>query len=204
MGHRRDPGGGVAYRNTASDILASVGAVAAGAAGGRRDHNKRLGFPATMRDEALLRTCRSSGSAFWPCLFEKDRKRGTADRVGDDTQPAAAADVWRLLESADAAGHFRCCGRFRCLPLLSPIGLAAHDDDSSTMKGFGRVSQVGVGAARNSRVQVDGVQDRTAPACHRAIDGTDIAKRTPTVKIADEIATATRRANTIAELVRRQ
>lgn len=218
VGHRRGPapGGGVLPQHR-DPYPGRSGRRRVGVAGGRRDHNKRLGFPATVRDEALsLRDLLKFEFLFsGRAQFEKDLANEVLliGSVVDTSKPAAAADVWRLLESADVLLAHLVLRPFLDAYHIVADRLAAHEDDSFDEEGFlAECLQVGkqwelqrnIASAESRSMELFKTALRLAR--HRELvdgaDATDIAKRRQ--QFADEIATATRRVNTIAELARRQ
>ncbi|CFC46559.1 glycerol-3-phosphate acyltransferase [Mycobacterium tuberculosis] len=173
--------------------------------------------PATVRDEALsLRDLLKFEFLFsGRAQFEKDLANEVLliGSVVDTSKPAAAADVWRLLESADVLLAHLVLRPFLDAYHIVADRLAAHEDDSFDEEGFlAECLQVGkqwelqrnIASAESRSMELFKTALRLAR--HRELvdgaDATDIAKRRQ--QFADEIATATRRVNTIAELARRQ
>lgn len=205
------------YRNTAIHILVdrAVAELALLAAGETTTNGSVS--PATVRDEALsLRDLLKFEFLFsGRAQFEKDLANEVLliGSVVDTSKPAAAADVWRLLESADVLLAHLVLRPFLDAYHIVADRLAAHEDDSFDEEGFlAECLQVGkqwelqrnIASAESRSMELFKTALRLAR--HRELvdgaDATDIAKRRQ--QFADEIATATRRVNTIAELARRQ
>lgn len=205
------------YRNTAIHILVdrAVAELALLAAAETRTNGSVS--PATVRDEALsLRDLLKFEFLFsGRAQFEKDLANEVLliGSVVDTSKPAAAADVWRLLESADVLLAHLVLRPFLDAYHIVADRLAAHEDDSFDEEGFlAECLQVGkqwelqrnIASAESRSMELFKTALRLAR--HRELvdgaDATDIAKRRQ--QFADEIATATRRVNTIAELARRQ
>lgn len=205
------------YRNTAIHILVDrAGAELALLAAAETTTNGSVS-PATVRDEALsLRDLLKFEFLFsGRAQFEKDLANEVLliGSVVDTSKPAAAADVWRLLESADVLLAHLVLRPFLDAYHIVADRLAAHEDDSFDEEGFlAECLQVGkqwelqrnIASAESRSMELFKTALRLAR--HRELvdgaDATDIAKRRQ--QFADEIATATRRVNTIAELARRQ
>lgn len=205
------------YRNTAIHILVdrAVAELALLAAAATTTNGSVS--PATVRDEALsLRDLLKFEFLFsGRAQFEKDLANEVLliGSVVDTSKPAAAADVWRLLESADVLLAHLVLRPFLDAYHIVADRLAAHEDDSFDEEGFlAECLQVGkqwelqrnIASAESRSMELFKTALRLAR--HRELvdgaDATDIAKRRQ--QFADEIATATRRVNTIAELARRQ
>jgi glycerol-3-phosphate O-acyltransferase len=206
------------YRNTAIHILvdraiAEMALLAAAEdAAGSADGTV---LPATVRDEALrLRELLKFEFLFSArAQFEKD----LADEVRligpveDTTKSAAAAEVRQLLESADLLLAHLVLRPFLDAYHIVADRLAAHEDESFDEEAFlAECLQVGkqwelqrrIASAESRSMELFKTALRLAR--HRelveALEYPDIAERRR--EFADEIATAIRRVNTIAELAR--
>jgi glycerol-3-phosphate O-acyltransferase len=208
------------YRNTAIHILVdraiaemALLAAAEDATGSADD----AVLPATVRDEALrLRELLKFEFLFSArAQFEKD----LADEVRligpveDTTKSAAASEVRRLLESADLLLAHLVLRPFLDAYHIVADRLAAHEDESFDEDAFlAECLQVGkqwelqrrIASAESRSMELFKTALRLAR--HRElVDGSenpDIAERRR--EFADEIATAIRRVNTIAELARKR
>jgi glycerol-3-phosphate O-acyltransferase len=208
------------YRNTAIHILvdraiAEMALLAAAEdATGSADGAV---LPATVRDEALrLRELLKFEFLFSArAQFEKD----LADEVRligpveDTTKSAAASEVRRLLESADLLLAHLVLRPFLDAYHIVADRLAAHEDEAFDEDAFlAECLQVGkqwelqrrIASAESRSMELFKTALRLAR--HRElVDGSenpDIAERRR--EFADEIATAIRRVNTIAELARKR
>jgi glycerol-3-phosphate O-acyltransferase len=208
------------YRNTAIHILVdraiaemALLAAAEDATGSADD----AVLPATVRDEALrLRELLKFEFLFSArAQFEKD----LADEVRligpveDTTKSAAASEVRRLLESADLLLAHLVLRPFLDAYHIVADRLAAHEDEAFDEDAFlAECLQVGkqwelqrrIASAESRSMELFKTALRLAR--HRElVDGSenpDIAERRR--EFADEIATAIRRVNTIAELARKR
>lgn len=205
------------YRNTAIHILVDRAVAELALLAAAETTINGSVSPATVRDEALsLRDLLKFEFLFsGRAQFEKDLANEVLliGSVVDTSKPAAAADVWRLLESADVLLAHLVLRPFLDAYHIVADRLAAHEDDSFDEEGFlAECLQVGkqwelqrnIASAESRSMELFKTALRLAR--HRELvdgaDATDIAKRRQ--QFADEIATATRRVNTIAELARRQ
>lgn len=205
------------YRNTAIHILVDRAFAELALLAAAETTTNGSVSPATVRDEALsLRDLLKFEFLFsGRAQFEKDLANEVLliGSVVDTSKPAAAADVWRLLESADVLLAHLVLRPFLDAYHIVADRLAAHEDDSFDEEGFlAECLQVGkqwelqrnIASAESRSMELFKTALRLAR--HRELvdgaDATDIAKRRQ--QFADEIATATRRVNTIAELARRQ
>lgn len=205
------------YRNTAIHILVDRAVSELALLAAAETTTNGSVSPATVRDEALsLRDLLKFEFLFsGRAQFEKDLANEVLliGSVVDTSKPAAAADVWRLLESADVLLAHLVLRPFLDAYHIVADRLAAHEDDSFDEEGFlAECLQVGkqwelqrnIASAESRSMELFKTALRLAR--HRELvdgaDATDIAKRRQ--QFADEIATATRRVNTIAELARRQ
>lgn len=205
------------YRNTAIHILVDRAVAELALLTAAETTTNGSVSPATVRDEALsLRDLLKFEFLFsGRAQFEKDLANEVLliGSVVDTSKPAAAADVWRLLESADVLLAHLVLRPFLDAYHIVADRLAAHEDDSFDEEGFlAECLQVGkqwelqrnIASAESRSMELFKTALRLAR--HRELvdgaDATDIAKRRQ--QFADEIATATRRVNTIAELARRQ
>lgn len=205
------------YRNTAIHILVDRAVAELELLAAAETTTNGSVSPATVRDEALsLRDLLKFEFLFsGRAQFEKDLANEVLliGSVVDTSKPAAAADVWRLLESADVLLAHLVLRPFLDAYHIVADRLAAHEDDSFDEEGFlAECLQVGkqwelqrnIASAESRSMELFKTALRLAR--HRELvdgaDATDIAKRRQ--QFADEIATATRRVNTIAELARRQ
>ncbi|CNV69680.1 glycerol-3-phosphate acyltransferase [Mycobacterium tuberculosis] len=205
------------YRNTAIHILVDRAVAELALLAAAETTTNGSVSPATVRDEALsLRDLLKFEFLFsGRAQFEKDLANEVLliGSVVDTPKPAAAADVWRLLESADVLLAPLVLRPFLDAYHIVADRLAAHEDDSFDEEGFlAECLQVGkqwelqrnIASAESRSMELFKTALRLAR--HRELvdgaDATDIAKRRQ--QFADEIATATRRVNTIAELARRQ
>lgn len=205
------------YRNTAIHILVDRAVAELALLAAAETTTNGSVSPATVRDEALsLRDLLKFEFLFsGRAQFEKDLANEVLliGSVVDTSKPAAAADAWRLLESADVLLAHLVLRPFLDAYHIVADRLAAHEDDSFDEEGFlAECLQVGkqwelqrnIASAESRSMELFKTALRLAR--HRELvdgaDATDIAKRRQ--QFADEIATATRRVNTIAELARRQ
>ncbi|MBC9075503.1 lysophospholipid acyltransferase [Mycobacterium canetti] len=205
------------YRNTAIHILVDRAVAEMALLAAAETTTNDSVSPATVRDEALsLRDLLKFEFLFsGRAQFEKDLANEVLliGPVADTSKPAAAADVWRLLESADVLLAHLVLRPFLDAYHIVADRLAAHEDDSFDEEGFlAECLQVGkqwelqrnIASAESRSMELFKTALRLAR--HRELvdgaDATDIAKRRQ--QFANEIATATRRVNTIAELARRQ
>lgn len=205
------------YRNTAIHILVDRAVAELALLAAAETTTNGSVSPATVRDEALsLRDLLKFEFLFsGRAQFEKDLANEVLliGSVVDTSKPAAAADVWRLLESADVLLAHLVLRPFLDAYHIVADRLAAHEDDSFDEEGFlAECLQVGkqwelqrnIASAESRSMELFKTALRLAR--HRELvdgaDAMDIAKRRQ--QFADEIATATRRVNTIAELARRQ
>ncbi|CCK59626.1 lysophospholipid acyltransferase [Mycobacterium canetti] len=205
------------YRNTAIHILVDRAVAEMALLAAAETATNDSVSPATVRDEALsLRDLLKFEFLFsGRAQFEKDLANEVLliGPVADTSKPAAAADVWRLLESADVLLAHLVLRPFLDAYHIVADRLAAHEDDSFDEEGFlAECLQVGkqwelqrnIASAESRSMELFKTALRLAR--HRELvdgaDATDIAKRRQ--QFANEIATATRRVNTIAELARRQ
>ncbi|CCK63698.1 lysophospholipid acyltransferase [Mycobacterium canetti] len=205
------------YRNTAIHILVDRAVAEMALLAAAETAGSDTVSPASVRDEALsIRDLLKFEFLFsGRAEFEKD----LADEVlligpvADTSKPAAAADVWRLLESADVLLAHLVLRPFLDAYHIVANRLAAHEDDSFDEEAFlAECLQVGkqwelqrnIASAESRSMELFKTALRLAR--HRELvdgaDAADVAKRRQ--QFADEIATATRRVNTIAELARRQ
>lgn len=205
------------YRNTAIHILVdrAVAELALLAAAGTTTNGSVS--PATVRDEALsLRDLLKFEFLFsGRAQFEKDLANEVLliGSVVDTSSPRPQPMCGACWNRPMCCWPTWCCGRFSMPTTLSPIGWPPMKTTLSTRKGFwpsvyrsassGSCSAISP-APSPGRWSCSRPHSRLAR--HRELvdgaDATDIAKRRQ--QFADEIATATRRVNTIAELARRQ
>ncbi len=212
------------YRNTAIHILvdraiaemallAAVETSATSATSATSENGSVL--PATVRDEALrLRELLKFEFLFSArAQFEKD----LADEVRligpveDTTKAADAADVRRLLESADLLLAHLVLRPFLDAYHIVADRLAAHEDESLDEDAF-LAECLEVGKQWELQRRIASAESRSMElfktalrlARHRELvdspDYENLAQRRR--QFADEIATATRRVNTIAEMAR--
>ena len=203
------------YRNTAIHILVDRAIAETALLAAAETSVDGSVLLATVRDEALrLRELLKFEFLFSArAQFEKD----LADEirligpVGDTTKSAAAADVRRLLESADLLLAHLVLRPFLDAYHIVADRLAAHEDESFDEGAFlAECLQVGkqwelqrrIASAETRSMELFKTALRLAR--HRELvdgfDYPDIAERRR--QFADEIATAIRRVNTIAELAR--
>ncbi len=174
--------------------------------------------PAMVRDEALrLRELLKFEFLFAArAQFEKEladeiRLIGPAEDPADTTKTYCAADVRRLLESADLLLAHLVLRPFLDAYHIVADRLAAHEDESFDEEAF-LAECLEVGKQWELQRRIASAESRSMElfktalrlARHRElVDSTgsaDIAKRRQ--QFADEVATATRRVNEIAELAR--
>jgi len=203
------------YRNTAIHILVDRAIAETALLAAAETSVDGSVLLTTVRDEALrLRELLKFEFLFSArAQFEKD----LADEirligpVGDTTKSAAAADVRRLLESADLLLAHLVLRPFLDAYHIVADRLAAHEDESFDEGAFlAECLQVGkqwelqrrIASAESRSMELFKTALRLAR--HRELvdgfDYPDIAERRR--QFADEIATAIRRVNTIAELAR--
>jgi glycerol-3-phosphate O-acyltransferase len=178
-------------------------------------------LPATVRDEALgLRELLKFEFLFSArAQFEKDladevRLIGPAKDPVDTTKSVAAADVRRLLESADLLLAHLVLRPFLDAYHIVADRLAAHEDETFDEQAF-LTECLQVGKQWELQHRIASAESRSMElfktalrlARHRELvdspaspDLRDIAQRRR--QFADEIATAIRRVNVIAELAR--
>ena len=209
------------YRNTAIHILVDRAiaetALLAAAENAETSVDGAV-LPATVRDEALgLRELLKFEFLFSArAQFEKDladevRLIGPAEDPVDTTKAAGAADVRRLLEQADLLLAHLVLRPFLDAYHIVADRLAAYEDESFDEKAFlAECLQVGkqwelqrrIASAESRSMELFKTALRLAR--HRELVGgfedPDIAQRRR--EFADEIATAIRRVNIIAELAR--
>lgn len=207
------------YRNTAIHILvdraiAELALLAAVEKASAKQENSSVS-PAMVRDEALrLRELLKFEFLFsGRAQFEKD----LADEVRligpveDTTKAVSAAEVQQLLESADLLLAHLVLRPFLDAYHIVADRLAAHEDESFDEEAF-LAECLEVGKQWELQRRIANAESRSMElfktalrlARHRElVDGPydgDIAQRRR--QFADEIATATRRVNTIADLAR--
>jgi glycerol-3-phosphate O-acyltransferase len=203
------------YRNTAIHILVDRAIAEMALLAATEDSPNGSVLPATVRDEALrLRELLKFEFLFSArAQFEKD----LADEVRligpveDPTKSAAAADVRRLLESADLLLAHLVFRPFLDAYHIVADRLAAQEDESFDEGAFlAECLQVGkqwelqrrIASAESRSMELFKTALRLAR--HRELVGggdlADVAQRRR--QFADEIATAIRRVNVIAEMVR--
>jgi glycerol-3-phosphate O-acyltransferase len=206
------------YRNTAIHILVdrAIAEMALLAASEIAESSESdLVAPATVVDEALrLRELLKFEFLFAArAQFEKElaAEIRLIGPVEDTTSPVAAAEVRRLLESADTLLAHLVLRPFLDAYHIVADRLAAYQDDSFDEKDF-LAECLEVGKQWELQRRIASAESRSMElfktalrlARHRElIDGSDqahVAKRRQ--EFADEIATATRRVNVIAELAR--
>jgi len=206
------------YRNTAIHILVdrAIAETALLAASDMSVDGSVL--PATVRDEALsLRELLKFEFLFSArAQFEKDladevRLIGPAEDPVDTTKAASAADVRRLLEHADLLLAHLVLRPFLDAYHIVADRLAAYEDESFDEEAF-LAECLEVGKQWELQRRIASAESRSMElfktalrlARHReladAFEDPDIARRRR--DFADEIATAVRRVNTIAELAR--
>ena len=203
------------YRNTAIHILVDRAIAETALLAASETSVDGLVLPATVRDEALsLRELLKFEFLFSArAQFEKD----LADEVRligpveDTTKSAAAADIRRLLESADLLLAHLVLRPFLDAYHIVADRLAAHEDESFDEEAF-LAECLEMGKQWELQRRIASAESRSMElfktglrlARHRElVDGfeyLDIAERRR--QFADEIATAVRRVNTIAELAR--
>jgi glycerol-3-phosphate O-acyltransferase len=203
------------YRNTAIHILVDRAIAETALLAASETSVDGLVLPATVRDEALsLRELLKFEFLFSArAQFEKD----LADEVRligpveDTTKSAAAADIRRLLESADLLLAHLVLRPFLDAYHIVADRLAAHEDESFDEEAF-LAECLEMGKQWELQRRIASAESRSMElfktglrlARHRElVDGfeyPDIAERRR--QFADEIATAVRRVNTIAELAR--
>jgi len=209
------------YRNTAIHILVdrAIAEMALLAASEIAESSENdLVAPATVVDEALrLRELLKFEFLFAArAQFEKElaAEIRLIGPVEDTTSPAAAAEVRRLLESADALLAHLVLRPFLDAYHIVADRLAAYQDDSFNEKDF-LAECLEVGKQWELQRRIASAESRSMElfktalrlARHRELtsdfqgsDQAHVAKRRQ--EFADEIATATRRVNVIAELAR--
>jgi glycerol-3-phosphate O-acyltransferase len=203
------------YRNTAIHILVDRAIAETALLAASETSVDGLVLPATVRDEALsLRELLKFEFLFSArAQFEKD----LADEVRligpveDTTKSAAAADIRRLLESADLLLAHLVLRPFLDAYHIVADRLAAHEDESFDEEAF-LAECLEMGKQWELQRRIASAESRSMElfktglrlARHRElVDGfeyLDVAQRRR--QFADEIATAVRRVNTIAELAR--
>jgi glycerol-3-phosphate O-acyltransferase len=203
------------YRNTAIHILVDRAIAETALLAAAETSVDGSVLLATVRDEALrLRELLKFEFLFSArAQFEKD----LADEirligpVGDTTKSATAADVRRLLESADLLLAHLVLRPFLDAYHIVADRLAAHEDESFDEGAF-LTECLQVGKQWELQRRIASAESRSMElfktalrlARHRELvdgfDYPDIAQRRQ--QFADEIATAIRRVNTIAELAR--
>lgn len=205
------------YRNTAIHILVDRAVAELALLAAAETTTNGSVSPATVRDEALsLRDLLKFEFLFsGRAQFEKDLANEVLliGSVVDTSKPAAAAPGGPAAHRPIPAGATHRLRPFLDAYHIVADRLAAHEDDSFDEEGFlAECLQVGkqwelqrnIASAESRSMELFKTALRLAR--HRELvdgaDATDIAKRRQ--QFADEIATATRRVNTIAELARRQ
>ncbi|MBW0014243.1 lysophospholipid acyltransferase [Mycobacterium sp.] len=208
------------YRNTAIHILVDRAIAETALLAATEKSADGLVLPATVRDEALaLRELLKFEFLFSArAQFEKDladevRLIGPAKDPIDTTKAASAADVRRLLEKADLLLAHLVLRPFLDAYHIVADRLAALEDESFDEQGcLGECLEVGkqwelqrrIASAESRSMELFKTALRLAR--HRElVDGfeaPDIAARRR--EFADEIATAIRRVNVIAELARKR
>ena len=203
------------YRNTAIHILVDRAVAETALLAATETSEDGSVLPTTVRDEALrLRELLKFEFLFSArAQFEKDLADEVRliGHVEDTTASVAAADVRRLLESADLLLAHLVLRPFLDAYHIVASRLAAHEDDSFD-EGTFLQECLQVGKQWELQRRIANAESRSMElfktalrlARHRElIDGSDyrdIAERRR--EFADEIATAVRRVNTIAELAR--
>ena len=205
------------YRNTAIHILVDRAIAETALLAAAETSVDGSVLPATVRDEALsLRELLKFEFLFSArAQFEKD----LADEirligpVEDTTKSASAAEVRRLLESADLLLAHLVLRPFLDAYHIVADRLAAHEDESFDEGAF-LAECLEVGKQWELQRRIASAESRSMElfktalrlARHRELvdgfDYRDIAQRRR--QFADEIGTAIRRVNTIAELARKQ
>ncbi len=203
------------YRNTAIHILVDRAIAETALLAASETSVDGSVLPATVRDEALsLRELLKFEFLFSArAQFEKD----LADEVRligpveDTTKAASAAEVRRLLEEADLLLAHLVLRPFLDAYHIVADRLAAHEDESFDEQAF-LAECLEVGKQWELQRRIASAESRSMElfktglrlARHRElVDGfeyLDVAQRRR--QFADEIATAVRRVNTIAELAR--
>jgi glycerol-3-phosphate O-acyltransferase len=203
------------YRNTAIHILVDRAIAETALLAASETSEDGLVLPASVRDEALsLRELLKFEFLFSArAQFEKD----LADEVRligpveDTTKAASAAEVRRLLEKADLLLAHLVLRPFLDAYHIVADRLAAHEDESFDEQAF-LTECLEVGKQWELQRRIASAESRSMElfktalrlARHRElVDGfeyPDIAERRR--EFADEIATAIRRVNAIAELAR--
>jgi glycerol-3-phosphate O-acyltransferase len=203
------------YRNTAIHILVDRAIAETALLAAAETSADGSVLPATVRDEALrLRELLKFEFLFSArAQFEKD----LADEilligpVEDTTKSASAAEVRRLLESADLLLAHLVLRPFLDAYHIVADRLAAHEDESFDEGAF-LTECLEVGKQWELQRRIASAESRSMElfktalrlARHRELvdgfDHPDIAQRRR--QFADEIATAIRRVNSIAELAR--
>ncbi|OBF79710.1 glycerol-3-phosphate acyltransferase [Mycobacterium sp. 852002-51163_SCH5372311] len=207
------------YRNTAIHILVDRAIAEMALLAASEDAADGSVLPATVRDEALsLRELLKFEFLFSArAQFEKD----LADEVRligpveDTTKSVAAADVRRLLESADLLLAHLVLRPFLDAYHIVADRLAAHEDETFDEQAF-LTECLQVGKQWELQHRIASAESRSMElfktalrlARHRELvddsadpnDAGDIARRRR--QFADEIATAIRRVNVIAEMAR--
>jgi glycerol-3-phosphate O-acyltransferase len=203
------------YRNTAIHILVDRAIAEMALLGATEDSANGSVLPVTVRDEALsLRELLKFEFLFSArAQFEKD----LADEVRligpveDTTKSVAAAEVRRLLESADLLLAHLVLRPFLDAYHIVADRLAAYEDESFDEEAFlAECLQVGkqwelqrrIASAESRSMELFKTALRLAR--HRElVDSPDLDDVAPRRRqFADEIATAIRRVNEIAELAR--
>jgi glycerol-3-phosphate O-acyltransferase len=203
------------YRNTAIHILVDRAIAETALLAASEDSADGSVLPSTVRDEALhLRELLKFEFLFSArAQFEKDladevRLIGPVEHT---TKPIAAADVRRLLESADLLLAHLVLRPFLDAYHIVAVRLAAYEDESFDEGSFlAECLQVGeqwelqrrIASAESRSMELFKTALRLAR--HRELidspDPVDIAQRRR--QFADQIATAIRRVSAIAELAR--
>ncbi|MCV6975993.1 lysophospholipid acyltransferase [Mycobacterium bourgelatii] len=205
------------YRNTAIHILVDRAIAELALVAASEEASDGTVAPAAVRDEALrLRELLKFEFLFsGRAQFEKE----LADEVRligpavDTTKPASAADVRRLLESADLLLAHLVLRPFLDAYHIVADRLAALEDEELDENAF-LTECLEVGKQWELQRRIASAESRSMElfktalrlARHRELvdgaDAEDIAKRRQ--EFADEIAAATRRVNVIAEIARRR
>jgi glycerol-3-phosphate O-acyltransferase len=203
------------YRNTAIHILVDRAIAETALLAASETSVDGLVLPATVRDEALsLRELLKFEFLFSArAQFEKDLTDEVRliGPVEDTTKSIAAADIRRLLESADLLLAHLVLRPFLDAYHIVADRLAAHEDESFDQAAF-LAECLEVGKQWELQRRIASAESRSMElfktglrlARHRElVDGfeyPDVAQRRR--QFADEIATAVRRVNEIAELAR--
>ncbi len=206
------------YRNTAIHVLVDCAIAETALLAASETSVDGSVLPATVRDEALsLRELLKFEFLFSArAQFEKDladevRLIGPAEDPVDTTKAAGAADVRRLLEWADLLLAHLVLRPFLDAYHIVADRLAALEDESFDEDAF-LTECIEVGKQWELQRRIASAESRSMElfktalrlARHRELvdgfDDADIAQRRR--RFAEEIATAIRRVNTIAELVR--